>query len=177
MARFALILALAVAFSACGSEEPEAPPSISDAAEALQPLPSTPPARVSGATIVDLVAEAPDLTTLRRLLRESGVAEDLSAEGPFTLFAPSDDAFREAGELPTGPDAIRQLLLGHVFSFRATSADMDFEQTVASLGGSDITVRPGSPPSVSSGGTSASVSRSDLDAGNGVVHVIGGVLR
>ncbi|MEM1056426.1 MAG: fasciclin domain-containing protein [Bacteroidota bacterium] len=188
MSRLLLVAALAVALSACGSEENADPPaSIADTAEAIEAMPpagtdsavsgpSAPPA-LSGATIVDRVAEAGDLTTLSRLLRESDVADDLAAEGPFTLFAPSNEAFAAAGDLPADAEAVRSLLLGHALSFRMTAVDMDIEQSVQSVGGSSISVVPGSPPAVSSGGSRAMLVRTDLDAANGVVHIIDSVLR
>ena len=111
----------------------------------------------------------------RRLLRESGLAETLAAEGPYTLFAPSDDAFADV-DLGDDPGALRDVLLAHVLPFRTLAADMDFEQTVESMGGTEIAIVPGSPPAVASGGTRAALVRTDLDAANGVVHVIDAVL-
>ena len=183
MSRFSiLLLALALPLAACGSDEPDASGSIADAAESVEALPASggPGERptVSGATVVDVVAEAPELTTLRRLLRESGMAETLVAEGPYTLFAPSDDAFAAAGlgSLTEDPEALRAVLSAHVLPFRMMSADLDFEQTVENVGGTQLSILPGSPPAVASGGVRASVVRADLDAANGVVHVIDAVL-
>ena len=81
MPRVLVLAALAVLLAACESDEPQPSESIADAAEAIQPLPATlPPGSapsVSGATVVDVVAEAPGLTTLRRLVglwSRSGIA-------------------------------------------------------------------------------------------------------
>lgn len=186
MSRLLLFTALAVTLAACSSDDAaddvsNEPASIADAADAIEPMPPASGApsapSVSGATLVDRVAEAADLTTLRRLLRESGLADSLAAEGPFTLFAPTDEAFAAAGDLPTYPAAVRQLLLGHVLPFRIQTDGMDFEQSVGTLGGSQIAIAPGAPPAVSSGGARAQIARADLDASNGVVHVITTVLR
>ncbi|HIG75690.1 MAG TPA: fasciclin domain-containing protein [Bacteroidetes bacterium] len=187
MTRLLLTGLLALTMTACGSEEPEEPASISETAASIEPMPAAgadggtladaPRPSTSGATVVDRVAETGDLTTLRRLLRESGVVEDLAAEGPFTLFAPSDAAFAAAGDLPSDPEAVRALLLAHALPFRVPSADLDIEQSVGSVGGPELNLAPGSPPTVSRGGTRATIVRADLDATNGVLHVIDSVLR
>lgn len=181
MRHLAFALALALPLSACGGDDDapadDALPSVSDGIEAL---PATTPEAptVSGATIVDLVAEAPELTTLSRLLRESGVAESLAAEGPFTLFAPSDDAFQGADldALAADPAALRAVLESHALAFRTFAADLDFEQTVEALSGAQVSIAPGDPPTLTSGGVRARLVRTDLDAANGIVHIIDAVL-
>ena len=182
MRRPALLLIALLPLAACGENDTasgDATGSIAEAAgeiEAMPPASAPEAATVGGATVVDVIGEAQDLTTLRRLLRESGLAETLASEGPYTLFAPSDAALADLDTSTMSPEAIRALLLGHALSFRTLSADMDFEQTVETIGGTQLSITPGTPPSIASGGARASIVRPDLDAANGVVHVIDGVL-
>ena len=152
-----LALALLLPLAACGSDDApddaDAPGSIAEAAESIEALPASgaPEAQsVSGATVVSRVSEASDLNTLDRLLRESGVAETLAGEGPFTLFAPSDAAFQgmDIEALLADPGALRAVLTGHALPFRTLSDGMDFEQTVETMGGTNLDIVPGTPPSV-----------------------------
>ena len=182
-----LALAAALLLSACGgdasgdtegtpADEPGAAPSLSEAAGAMEAAPPAAPqasggAATAGATVVDVIGRTPALSTVARLVQTAGLAETLGAEGPYTLFAPSDDALAGA-DLPATPEAARALLLAHALPFRTLAADMDFEQTVETMGGTSVDVIPGAPPAVASGGTRARITAADLDAANGVVHVI-----
>ena len=167
---------------ACGTDEPEpAPGPAAQAAETVGALPPAAPA-TGGVTVVDRAGERADLATFASALRASGLADSLAAEGPFTVFAPSDDAF---DALPDGAldalladdEALRTALLAHVLPFRMPSVDLDLEQTVETLGGTDLTIVPTSTgATLRAGGASATVTAPDLDAPNGVLHVIDTVL-
>ncbi|OZC03193.1 fasciclin domain-containing protein [Rubricoccus marinus] len=182
MTRSALLLALLLPLAACGSDDtPEADGSIADAANAIEALPASDGTNASpagGATVVDMVADARDLTTLRRLLRETGLVDELAAEGPYTLFAPSDDAFAaiDLDAASSDMEALKATLRSHVLPIRMLSGDLDFEQSIEAASGAVLDVVPGSPPAVASGGVRATVLRADLDATNGVVHVVDAVL-
>jgi uncharacterized surface protein with fasciclin (FAS1) repeats len=125
--------------------------------------------------VVEVIGRTPTLSTVASLIETAGLAETLTGEGPYTLFAPSDEALAGA-DLPSSPEAARALLLAHALPFRTLAADLDFEQTVETIGGTSLDVVPGSPPAVASGGVRARVTTPDLDAGNGVVHIIDAVL-
>ncbi len=179
MTRLLLLLAL-LPLAACGADDTPAPDgSIAEAANTIEALPASgAPEASGGATVVSQVAGASDLKTLAALLRETGLDTELSAEGPFTLFAPSDAAF-EAIDLAAARadmDGLRSLLRAHVLPFRVLSPDMDFEQSVETSNGTMLDVLPGTPPAVASGGARAAVVRADLDAANGVVHIVDTVL-
>jgi uncharacterized surface protein with fasciclin (FAS1) repeats len=127
------------------------------------------------------VARSNGLTTFVRAAETADLAEELSGEGPFTLFAPSEAAFRAlpAGRMnsllrPANRDDLRELVSYHVVPGMLTSGF---------LLGRDInfTTAAGTPLTVD--GTSgrlrvngAGVTRSDIDAGNGVIHVLDRVL-
>jgi transforming growth factor-beta-induced protein len=107
------------------------------------------------------------------------LADDLSGEGPFTVFAPTDAAFaalpegtvEELLEDPTG--ALAQILLYHVVGAEAYSTDLSDGQMIMTLQGEEVTV------SINDDGVfinEAKVTMADIAASNGVVHVIDAVI-
>jgi uncharacterized surface protein with fasciclin (FAS1) repeats len=107
------------------------------------------------------------------------LADDLSGEGPFTVFAPTDAAFaalpegtvEELLEDPTG--ALAQILLYHVVGAEAYSTDLSDGQMIMTLQGQDVTV------TINDDGVfinDAKVTMADIAASNGVVHVIDAVI-
>ena len=127
--------------------------------------------------IVDTAREAGSFTTLLAAVEAAGLDETLAEGGPFTVFAPSDEAF---ATLPPGtvesllsdPDRLAAVLTYHVVPGRVTAAD------VAALS-SATTVQGGDLPISSDGGVhvgDASVVSADIEASNGLIHVIDRVL-
>jgi len=130
-------------------------------------------------TVVDIIVNSPDHTTLETAVIAAGLADDLSGDGPFTVFAPTDAAFAALpaaliAELladPTGQ--LTQILLYHVVSGEALSSSLSNGQVITTLQGGDVTV------SITNGNVfvnNAQVTVADLVADNGVVHVIDAVL-
>jgi uncharacterized surface protein with fasciclin (FAS1) repeats len=121
------------------------------------------------------------LTTFVRAAEAADLAEELSGEGPFTLFAPSDAAFRAlpAGRLnsllrPANQDELRRLINYHVVPGMLTSTFLE---------GRDINFTTAAGTALNVDGTSgrlrvngAAVTRADIEAGNGVVHILDRVL-
>ncbi len=129
-------------------------------------------------TVVDIIVESPVHTTLATAVTLAGLVETLQGEGPFTVFAPTDEAFEALPEGllntlledPTG--ALTEVLLYHVVGANVLSTDLE-EGEVATLQGEDIVV---SLPSGMVMINDATVTTADLVADNGVVHVINAVL-
>ncbi len=130
-------------------------------------------------TVVDIIVNSPAHDTLEAAVIAAGLADDLSGDGPFTVFAPTDDAFKALPEGtiealladPTG--ALADILLYHVASGKVMSGDLSDGQTIPTLLGKDVTVK------IDEGGVfinDAKVTVADLEADNGVVHVIDAVL-
>jgi uncharacterized surface protein with fasciclin (FAS1) repeats len=129
-------------------------------------------------SIVDIATEQGQFTTLLGALDQAGLVERLRGEGPFTVFAPTDEAF---ARLPEGtvedwfanPQALTDVLLYHVVDGRLTAADVAQLDTVESLTGKalDITV-DGETVKVDG----ATVLTPDLAGSNGIIHVIDTVL-
>merc|ERR1712086_867135 len=101
----------------------------------------------------------------------------LSGTGPFTVFAPTNEAFNALTAAPTG-DALKDVLLAHVHSGAAFSTDLSDGQVVATLFGDGITVgiADGVVTLTSTGGVTATVTIPNVACTNGVVHVIDQVL-
>lgn len=136
--------------------------------------------------IVDTANAAGDFTTLTQAIEAAGLTETLKGPGPFTVFAPTDEAFEALPEGtldelladPTGD--LAQILQYHVIEGEVPAADvleMD-GQTVATLQGGELTVEVDGEnvALVDGNGTRINVVQTDVDATNGVIHVLDGVL-
>ena len=138
-----------------------------------------PPAPEPTTTVVDVIVNSADHDTLEAAVIAAGLAETLSGDGPFTVFAPTDAAFAAlpAGTIetlladPTG--TLTQILLYHVVGTQALSTDLTNGQTVATLQGQTVTV------TINAEGVfinNAQVTVADIVTDNGVIHVIDAVL-
>jgi len=130
-------------------------------------------------TVMDIIANSADHEVLTAVLGLTGLDEALRGEGPFTVFAPTDAAFavipaEVIDELLANPEGdLTQILLYHVVNATALSTDLSDGQTIVTLQGQEVTV------SITDDGVfinGAQVTVADLEADNGVVHVIDAVL-
>ena len=140
-------------------------------------------------TIVDVAMGNDDFSVLVDAVVAAELAETLSGEGPFTVFAPTDDAFEAAlesldltaEELLEDTELLTSVLTYHVVDGEVPAADVialveenDGEAAVTTLNGADITVTVEDEAVVLNG--NATVVTPDVEASNGVVHVIDAVL-
>ncbi len=131
-------------------------------------------------TIVEIAAGNPDFSTLVSLVQAAGLAETLSGEGPFTVFAPTNEAFAALDPsivafLAANPDVLTRVLTYHVLPAEVMAADamgMMEATGVATVEGSELMVMGGEGVTVDG----VAVTAADIDASNGVIHVIGAVL-
>lgn len=140
-----------------------------------------PAATAEMADIVDTAVAAGSFTTLVTAVEAAGLVETLKGEGPFTVFAPTDEAFAAlpAGTLDTllaDPQGqLSQILLYHVVPGKVVAADvvgLD-GQTVETAGGKTLTVKiDGDKVMIND----ATVVTADIETSNGVIHVIDTVL-
>ncbi|MHC4811386.1 MAG: fasciclin domain-containing protein [Planctomycetota bacterium] len=129
-------------------------------------------------SIVDLASSAGTFNTLLAAAKAAGLAEVLATGGPFTVFAPTDEAFAALPEgtvaaLLQNPEQLAAILKYHVVNGRAYAADAVKAGRVATLQGGEIVF------SIRNGRLAvdgATIIASDLDASNGVVHVIDKVI-
>ena len=140
-------------------------------------------------TVVEVASSNEDFSTLALALLQADLVGVLSGEGPFTVFAPTNEAFATLlGELGVtaeelfARDDLGDILTYHVVPGKLTAEDLiaeaeSAEGGVAALGTASATAIN---VSVEDGGLvvndSATVSTTDLEAGNGIVHVINAVL-
>lgn len=147
-----------------------------------------------GGTIVDVATDAGAFSFLLTAVEAAGLAETLSGEGPFTVLAPSDDAFLELAQALIGPDAtledlqaalledpeaLEYILLSHVISGTVLAADtvaLD-GQDASAVSGEALTVgSDGETVTFTTGASTATVVTEDVTASNGVIHVIDSVI-
>ncbi len=130
--------------------------------------------------IVDTAVAAGSFTTLVAAVTAAGLVDTLKGEGPFTVFAPSDDAFAKlpAGTVetlvkPENKDQLTAILLLHVVPGKVMAADVAGQKmTPASAGGTELHV-DGTNGVVVNGATVVSA---DIVCTNGVIHVIDTVI-
>ena len=132
------------------------------------------------ATLLDL-AVAGQFTTLVAAVKAAGLLETLKNKGPFTVFAPSEDAFRALpmGVLddllkPEGRPRLRALIRNHIVPGAFTAADLAAVPHATSLAGHELAVDEANGELTVDGGRLVAT---DILASNGVLHVIGSVLH
>jgi len=175
---------LALGAAACGDDDGAAPEEPSTAV-AESPAESGTSAPESPATVVDVAASNDDFSTLVTAVDSAGLAETLSGDGPFTVFAPVNDAFAalppgtlDSLLLPENQDQLTAVLTYHVVPQEAMADDLTDGMTVTTVQGQPLTVgvTDAGVTLTDATGNTVSVVQVDIEAGNGVVHVIDGVL-
>ncbi|MBC7604682.1 MAG: fasciclin domain-containing protein [Ramlibacter sp.] len=140
------------------------------AACASQPM-STP------VSVADTIARDPELSTLNGLVMKAGLTETLKAQGPFTVFAPTNDAFKAVPaktmeELAGDPAKLKAVLTYHVIPSQLMAAQVK-TQNVKTAQGKDVALsKSGEFVTVED----AMVTHADVMATNGVVHTVDRVL-
>jgi len=146
--------------------------------EKLTPTAVTEQKAMNNKTIVDVAAGAGNFTTLVAAIKAAGLVDTLSGTGPFTVFAPTDEAFEK---LPQGTvesllkdrEKLTAILTYHVVSGKVMAADVVKMHTAKTVQGQDVTIK------VEDGKVlvdNANVVTTDIEATNGVIHVIDTVL-
>jgi uncharacterized surface protein with fasciclin (FAS1) repeats len=144
-------------------------------------LPPSDDAMMEKNTIVDIAVADGRFTTLVAAVTAADLVETLSGEGPFTVFAPTDDAFAAlpAGTLdslllPENKQQLTDILLYHVVSGKVMAADVVTLTSAPTVLGKDVTI------TVKDGkvflNDTVQVIITDVEASNGVIHVIDAVL-
>ena len=135
-------------------------------------------------TIVEIAAGNPDFSTLVTAVKAAGLADTLSGPGPFTVFAPTNEAFAKlpAGTVdtllkPANKQQLAAILAYHVVPAAVMAKDVK-PGTVETVNGATFTVavEDGSVILTDGQGNEAKVITTDIVASNGVIHVIDAVL-
>jgi uncharacterized surface protein with fasciclin (FAS1) repeats len=129
-------------------------------------------------SIVDVAVKAGKFKTLVAAVKAAGLVDTLKSEGPFTVFAPTDEAFARLPEgtvegLLADKEALTKVLTYHVIPGRLTAADVVGKSWIETVQGQSLRIQA-SGDAVSIDG--ARVVTTDIPAGNGVIHVIDAVL-
>lgn len=130
-----------------------------------------------GNTIVDVAVGAGSFETLVTALQAADLVDTLKGDGPFTVFAPTDEAFAALPEgtlaaLLQDPAALANILTLHVVAGQANAADVVGLDSVTSLQGKELAISTADGVSVDG----ANVVQADVAASNGVIHVIDAVI-
>ncbi|PSB22896.1 fasciclin [filamentous cyanobacterium CCP2] len=129
------------------------------------------------ADIVDTAANSGSFNTLVKAVKAADLVETLKGKGPFTLFAPTDEAF---AKLPEGTIAallkdipkLKKILSYHVVSGKVMASDVVKLKTAKTVEGEDVKIDASSGVKVNN----ATVTTPDVAADNGVIHIIDTVL-
>jgi uncharacterized surface protein with fasciclin (FAS1) repeats len=165
----AALMVVPLVIAACGST--------SDEAEAPSPTPSP---TMSLKDIVDTAVEAGSFTTLVTAVQAAGLEETLRGEGPYTVFAPTDDAFAAVPQetldaLLADPEgALTDVLTYHVVPGKVMSTDLSDGMQAETVNGETLEITIEDDGTVKVNG--ATVITADIETANGVIHVIDTVL-
>ena len=189
------IVSLGLVATACGDDDSTATEDTTAMTEeTTAPADTTAPAETAAPaeeaaaqTIVDIAAGNPDFSTLVELLTTAGLVETLQGEGPFTVFAPTNAAFEAlaadldtdmaglSAKLTEDVELLKKVLTTHVYAGKVMAAD------TAALDGQEVDMLSGEKATVSSkdgavsltiGASVANVTAADVEASNGVIHII-----
>ena len=119
-------------------------------------------------TIAGYVQEVPALSSLEGAVAEASLVGTLENGGPFTVFAPTNDAFSPAIDASLNQEVVTKVVQHHVVDGEVPSDQLSDGQTVTPLAGDDLTVGVGDDVTVNR----ATVTNADASAENGVVHVV-----
>lgn len=167
------VLALAVGFAACGGSDDEGTTGAA-ATEESQDATAT-----GEQNIVAVAQETPDLSTLVEAVSAAGLVETLEEPGPYTVFAPTNGAFDALGGTletllePKNKAELAEVLTYHVVAGELTASELSDGQTLETVQGDALEVKVTNGEVTVNG---ARVVTPDVEASNGVVHVIDEVL-
>jgi uncharacterized surface protein with fasciclin (FAS1) repeats len=175
---------LALTLAACSPSAPESNTNITDQAATQtnnEPVQAGSTETMQGDTtmntIVDTAIANGNFTTLVKAVTAAGLGETLSGDGPFTVFAPTDEAFAKVPKatldsLLADPKALAEVLTYHVVSGKVMASDVANLTSATTVQGADVTIDTSNGVMINN----AKVITADVEASNGVIHVIDTVL-
>jgi uncharacterized surface protein with fasciclin (FAS1) repeats len=177
--------ALTLALTACsGDDDDSSAPTSSDAPTTVAEAGTSTTTMADAQTVVDVAAANADFSTLVSAVKAADLASTLSGAGPFTVFAPTNQAFAQlpAGTVedllkPENKAKLAGVLTYHVVPGKIMAADVEPGQ-VKTVNGADFTVNVdnGTVTITDANGNTAKVVKTDIAGSNGVIHVIDRVL-
>lgn len=131
------------------------------------------------ADIVDTAVKAGSFNTLVAAVQAAGLVDVLKGDGPFTVFAPTDAAFAALPEgtvetllMPENKDQLVAVLTYHVVPGKVMSGDLSNGMQAATVEGSSVSIMTDGAVTIDQ----ATVTAADIEASNGVIHVIDAVI-
>ena len=163
---------LVLAVSACSSDDSDSGASSDSQAT------STTTAMAAKDAIVDVAAANPDFGTLVSAVTKADLASTLSGTGPFTVFAPTNDTFAKVpadqlNALLADKAQLTKVLTYHVVPGKVLAADLQPTQMVKTVEGQDVDIQVTDGKATING---CAITKTDIEASNGVIHVIDCVL-
>ncbi len=127
--------------------------------------------------IIETAIANPEFSILVTAIKAAGLFETLSGEGPFTVFAPTNDAFAKIPEatlkaLLSDTSELSSVLTYHVLSGKVMSRDIEDDTKAKTVQGSKVKIRTKHGVMINN----ATVTKADIECSNGVIHVIDTVL-
>ncbi len=127
--------------------------------------------------IVDTAVAAGDFTTLVKAVQAAGLVDTLKGEGPYTVFAPTDEAFAKLSEeqlnrLLSNKEALTDVLTYHVVSGKVMASDVAKLKSAETVQGQSLTINTSNGVQVEN----AKVVKADIETSNGIIHVIDTVM-
>ena len=136
---------------------------------------------ITFANVIDKLNETGKFTKLNETLMKSGLSENLKAQGPFTVFAPLDDAFAAISAQTyygllreENKDKLVNILGRHVFSKKISSSEIAGEIKLKAINGEEITIKKVNGIVYIN---EAEVVTADIEVSNGIIHFINRVLQ
>ena len=170
------VAVVALTAAACGSSSSKSGSSdkpAKDTTTTTSPAPAT-----ADQTIVEIASGNPDFSTLVTAVKAAGLVETLSGPGPFTVFAPTNEAFAKipADQLTAilaDKAQLTKILTYHVVPSTVMAADLQPSQMVKTVEGQDLDIKVTNGAATVNG---CNIVKTDIEASNGVIHVIDCVL-
>lgn len=127
--------------------------------------------------VVDTAIEAGNFKTLVKAVQEAGLVDTLAGEGPFTIFAPTDEAFSKLPEgtieeLLKNKEKLTDILTYHVVADRVMADSVTNLSSASMVNGKDVSINTSEGVKVNN----ANVIKTDIECSNGVIHIIDSVL-
>ena len=176
-ARFMIIAVLAMSMLAAACSSDDSSDTTTTAADVTTTMAEE--EMTDAGNIVEVATEAGSFSTLLAAAEAAGLVDTLTGDGPYTVFAPTDDAFAALPEgtvegLLEDPDALAEILLYHVVAGEVYAADVVGLSSATTVQGATIAIEVVDGGVVLNG--SSNVTATDVEASNGVIHIIDAVL-
>jgi len=128
-------------------------------------------------TIVETAVNAGNFKTLVAAVQAAGLVDTLNGEGPFTVFAPSDDAFAKLPEgtvenLLANPEELKKVLTYHVVAGKVMASDVAGMTSATTVQGGTVAIDASNGVKINE----SMVVTPDVECSNGVIHIIDSVL-